>query len=939
MSSEMPFPCSQENCLEFHGNTHGFCQKHRFNRFWRKAAAGVIKVCKWLELIFLLAIQAAAEIQSRVLLMLILLSLLPVSCIFLEQSTGMSTTSICITFLVVALGSCLYTAMRLDGMQQRVFHAALATEASYFQVLTTPEASGHLIQVCSMLQTLRSPSSVSEEVLQNKQDLRSNYKQARLHLSHFQSAVCDPLAIAGHEVVAKIKAVTELDEGEGAVDVLYCEVLCDSLQQVQDVGEALKELDVEIVSAEDFFAMASSKKCCRVVVSVQGYLATVFLMEKSLSSLEAQKGMSDVADSLGLLDKTQAASWDCLRGDSEIPKWVLVATAFLRLVAFCSCVEIAAYIQFAYLGPGFETGYWSAWRMAMTLPFWTCSAVLLWELRCCCCCLFCSHGSFRTRLRPTQVWYRKYLGVQGSHYALKVAALQFITVLFQGLAKASLFQAIQDSHGTEALKSSIAVQSFMGLLFLNILFPAVILAMPHCVSSRVAAAVMDAVLDLGYIITSLWLYIIFLSADSLGSVFLNNFWNYMSLYISVAHVLCVCKSLETADWGGLFVQTAATWRTGKMKLISLAYVFTLLGLVGIMLGGTVLNAYFGFNSGLCPPCKCSALGPRSLLLEKCIIRTGWIAKGAPPLEFNLMKRNIVEVEQKAFHVSHNKQQEVAYLSLRGNRLTYLPEGLFSDVLEQGDSVYPSIDLGHNRLTVLSPGVFKRRSGLEAYIGQLHLDRNLLTTVAPGLFEESFIGQLYLQNNNLTQLHSESFRGLWMQSFHIDPTVLDMSRNQLEALPPRVFDNLSWLNELNLGHNKLSVLPEYVFDLHDLRSLNLEHNLLRPSVRTVPSSYNFARLNLEHNQLTLLDRDLLRRTSSLLELKLGFNQLTTLPDGLFDGVRKLRNLQLQSNQLQQLPSRIFQSLGSKIMDDSPEKIFVNALSACIMYYQIYIDRTW
>ena len=62
----------------------------------------------------------------------------------------MSAASICVTFLVVSVGTCLYTAKRLDGMQQSVFNMALATEASYFQVLQlTSETSNNLVQVSS----------------------------------------------------------------------------------------------------------------------------------------------------------------------------------------------------------------------------------------------------------------------------------------------------------------------------------------------------------------------------------------------------------------------------------------------------------------------------------------------------------------------------------------------------------------------------------------------------------------------------------------------------------------------------------------------------------------------------------------------------------------------------------------------------------------------
>ena len=82
------------------------------------------------------------------------------------------------------------------------------------------------------------------------------------------------------------------------------------------------------------------------MVSLQGYLTTVVLMEKSLSSWEAQKGLSDAADSLGLLDKTKASAWEVsrLQRDSEVPRCVFVATALLRLVALFSCYIIGVQI-------------------------------------------------------------------------------------------------------------------------------------------------------------------------------------------------------------------------------------------------------------------------------------------------------------------------------------------------------------------------------------------------------------------------------------------------------------------------------------------------------------------------------------------------------------------------------------------------------------------
>ena len=186
--------------------------------------------------------------------------------------------AICITFLIVVVGSCFYTATRLDSMQQRVFKLALATEANYFQVLQpTSDTSEHLIQVSTMLKNLSGGSS--QGLAQPEQDLKSKYTEARFQMSRFHLVVCEPLANIGLEVVVNMKSLAELDEKEGAADILYCEVTCDGLQQVQHAWDMLQTLDVEIVSAHDFFAVASARRCCRIVVSLQGYLATVFLLE------------------------------------------------------------------------------------------------------------------------------------------------------------------------------------------------------------------------------------------------------------------------------------------------------------------------------------------------------------------------------------------------------------------------------------------------------------------------------------------------------------------------------------------------------------------------------------------------------------------------------------------------------------------------------------
>eukprot|EP00435_Cladocopium_sp_Y103_P012351 s1130_g3.t1 len=864
--------------------------------------------------------------------------------------------------LIVAVGSCFYTAARLDSMQQRVFKLALATEASYFQVLQ-PQAdtSEHLIQVSTML-TNHSGGS-SQEVAQPEQDLKSKYMEARCQMSHFQSVVCDPLASMGLQVVVNIKSLSELDEQEGIADnVLYFEVTCDGLQEVQKAWEMLQTMDVEIVSAHDFFAVASSRKCCRIVVSLRGYLATIFLLEKSLSLLESQRGIGDAANSLGLLDKTTAASWEASgrQGVSEFPRSVFVATALLRLLALYSSFIIAIFIH--KLGSGYyshidEQGAFSPRLSAMALPFWVCCVVLLWEFLRSCCDTFAdgSTGSLRIRPRPTQVWYRKYLGVQGRHYAFKVAALQLITVLIQALAKASLFGAIQDERSSQALNSA-SVHCFIGILLCNCIFPALVFAFPNCVSSRVGAAVMDAFLDFGYLFTSLWVYIDFASTDYFATIFLETFLNYASIYMCIAHILCVCRSLETADWAALFqVQHAEPmWGYRKRICFSCAYVCALGTFVGAMLGSIVLSAYLHSHetsAGPCSACSCSAIAPGSLMLERCPLRSGYFAYGAPPLEFDLTTHNITEILPEAFLADgvHSR-------------------GLFVDLLDQEFFTINSLDLGHNRLMTLSESIFQPHSPRKVRIDKLYLDSNHFTTFPAGVFEGLIVERLYLQSNNLTELHADTFHGLTFRNYNIlvishnsEKGILDMSHNKLQELPPKelppkVFEGLDlhqlYLQNndltqlharsfhgltfgekgiLNMSHNKLQELPPKVFEGLDLHQLYLQNNDL--SQLNAPSFHGFTFgekgiLNMSHNKLQELRADTFQNIifgeNGILDMSQ--NKLQELHADAFHGLTfgDKGILDMSQNKLQELHADAFHGLtfGDKgIVDMSQNKLQV------------------
>ncbi|XP_065188174.1 sushi, von Willebrand factor type A, EGF and pentraxin domain-containing protein 1-like [Sycon ciliatum] len=107
------------------------------------------------------------------------------------------------------------------------------------------------------------------------------------------------------------------------------------------------------------------------------------------------------------------------------------------------------------------------------------------------------------------------------------------------------------------------------------------------------------------------------------------------------------------------------------------------------------------------------------------------------------------------------------------------------------------------------------------------------------------------------------------------TVLILHNVGLEAINPSAFPNqTNQLQDLYLGSNKLTSLPDNVFD--ELISLNL--------------------LNLRSNQLTTLPDNIFGKLINLRELHLQFNLLTFLPPSAFEKLSNLQQLDISNNRL-------------------------------------------
>ena len=637
-SSDMPFPCSQNGCFRFHSNAHGFCQERRWSRFTAKIVPALKTGWSCLQLLMLLLAQASVEIQDRWLLMLILMSLLPTATLFLQKDIGWFSTCFSIPLFVGMLGSWIQIGKRFDKMQRSMLELLLTTEAMYLGNLQATGEGAHQ-------GLLFDQDVVGTDLQQSVIDLQGNFGEAKRLRHLFQSAVCFPLSqIANRQVEAKVRCLADSDISHFSVDVLYCKVICSGLRQIQEAWHMLRGLaetqDIHIKSAHDDFARVSAnKKCCRVVLSIEGYFATVLLVDETIDQLEQElDSVHHFANSLGLLDEAKPQHWASTFEAIATPHWCRMVIWLLR----CAAQLLSATIGFAFISVTLSTfvpdnDIVHFFGLVCPIPFLVLIIVFAYDSKSCCfipcfCCPCCPRMQ-RRRLKPTQIMYRKHFGVQGSLYHLKVAILQLLTVLLQAKGKFSMLNVLVDGVETD-LWSLHSFKCFIGLLSFNIIYPALILAFPHSAVSRVGAACMDAALDLSYLVV--WLVLLAQMQQATGFHFdhnpllllarlaSNDFWSYMSVYFSVAHVCCVCRSLEQINWPQLLQFRPRKRSVGqRFRRIMFAVAYAL----GLFLAlWELLKILKQVHSDPCSPCRCSSFesnGLKTYRLESCSAAAIW----------------------------------------------------------------------------------------------------------------------------------------------------------------------------------------------------------------------------------------------------------------------------------------------------------------------------
>ena len=636
-----PFPCSHPSCHSFHSSENGYCERHRWSGLFKRICVAGNAWRQNVELSVLILAQAVAEVESRFLLVLLVLSLLPVASYSFSQSAGVSGTLIFLIIISIAIVSIFYTTARLNRMHTLSRRLEVESEALYAKNLQND------------MSRLFGDWGRDDIAQPQVTSLTEHFVEARKHLDDFDKNLCLPLREFLEEQPGSIsrqdlrpvlmtvpvaqEAVVREGEPSRIVDLLYCDVIFDDWERMLSAWCFLKtraehdELrEIEIVRTRDSFAsVKAGVRCAAMVVKINHYLATIRFREASLTKLENQvDDVHRLAEQVGLVAGSLQVDPLLMSGrPAQQSRLVVVVVALLRISSLLAAVYFGGQYFVRYSPPfirsklpqlirdtfalkqtvepsdgtlaeaaAADSGGWLEESLSQllpsivfSLPYLALIIVLLSDLR------RCRSANIKLRpLKPTQLLYEEYFGIEGKLYGFKVAMLQLFTVMLQAFGKLQIMGGLVSFAFHSAPKHSGAFErcfwTFMGFLCLNSIYPSTLLAFPSVKRVRRGAAMMDAVLDIAYtstylIITLLAIYELQLDQAISGNfgdeasvnfqaeldpafAFPADFFGFFAVYYSLAHVCTVCRALERSDRSTYWKKLQSLPNSASQSLLS-----------------------------------------------------------------------------------------------------------------------------------------------------------------------------------------------------------------------------------------------------------------------------------------------------------------------------------------------------------------------------------
>lgn len=221
----------------------------------------------------------------------------------------------------------------------------------------------------------------------------------------------------------------------------------------------------------------------------------------------------------------------------------------------------------------------------------------------------------------------------------------------------------------------------------------------------------------------------------------------------------------------------------------------------------------------------------------------------------------------------------------------------------------SIKIANSSIEYISPSAFNGLNELYS----VNLTNIGIDLIHPDTFSNNTkLKILTLSGNNLNVMQSLSspYTDYMLKSPSIEE--LDISYCNMQEFLPTAFSQMKNIIYINLAGNKLTTLPQGLFDKADtIEELDLSHNKITNLPKDIFKKTPLAILHLKYNEIS---SNIEFITKDIQKLDMSFNKIKDVDSKMFKGMENLASLVLKGNQIRKIHPAAFVSLKGLLQID-------------------------
>lgn len=202
-----------------------------------------------------------------------------------------------------------------------------------------------------------------------------------------------------------------------------------------------------------------------------------------------------------------------------------------------------------------------------------------------------------------------------------------------------------------------------------------------------------------------------------------------------------------------------------------------------------------------------------------------------------------------------------------------------------DLIHPDTFANNTKLKILT------LSGIN-----LNVMQSLSSPYTDYMLKSPSIEELDISNCNMQEFLPTAFS----QMKNI--VYINLAGNKLTTLPQGVFDKTDTIEELDLSYNKIASLPKNIFNKTSLAILHLKYNEIDTSLEFVTKDVQ--KLDVSYNKITNVNNQMFKGLENLANLMLKGNAIKRIHPAAFVTLKNLRHIDLSFNDLDQISSLTF-----------------------------------